>query len=291
MLPTMQAEGAAQGSLHAAGVQKVFANPDSGWPHLVLDDVELETKAGEFVSLVGPSGCGKSTLLKIIAGFEAPTSGTIEIDGQRLTGPGPDHVMVFQDYALFPWMNTVDNVEFGLRVQGLGRDERREQALDALDLVNLQHVARRPVYQLSGGMRQRVSIARALVLQPRVLLMDEPFGALDAQQRRLMQQELIRIWGETERTIVFVTHSLEEAIFLSDTVYLMSANPGQLIHRENILLERPRDETGEEFNEVKRRLWGLLEQEVRKAEARFGEALVDSPRRSWSPFKRKSSSR
>jgi NitT/TauT family transport system ATP-binding protein len=266
-------------------VAKEFRDRSTGRPLRVLDGVDMSAESGEFISIVGPSGCGKSTLLKIIAGFEGASSGQVELDGQPITKPGPDHVMVFQDYALFPWMNTVENVEFGLRVQGINRKERREMALDALGLVNLRHVASRPVYQLSGGMRQRVAIARALVLRPKILLMDEPFGALDAQQRRLMQTELMRIWQETGQTILFVTHSIDEAIYLSDTVLLMAANPGLFIHREVIELPRPREVTSAEFNEVKRRLWGLLEEEVTKTERLLGEQLghveEDAGRRRW----------
>ena len=264
-------------------VTKRYVDRTTGRPLVVLDGVDLTAGAGEFISIVGPSGCGKSTLLKIIAGFEQANAGEVHLDGKRITRPGPDHVMVFQDYALFPWMNTVENVEFGLRVQGMSRSERREQALEALSLVNLKHVATRPVYQLSGGMRQRVAIARALVLRPKILLMDEPFGALDAQQRRLMQIELMRIWEETGQTILFVTHSIDEAIYLSDTVLLMAANPGKFIHSERITLARPREVTSQEFNDVKRRLWGLLEAEVTKTERLFGEQLAsdaaEGPRR------------
>ena len=267
-------------------VAKEFRDRTTGRPLRVLDGVDLSAGSGDFISIVGPSGCGKSTLLKIVAGFERATSGHVELDGQQITKPGPDHVMVFQDYALFPWMNTVQNVEFGLRVQGIGRKERHEMALDALGLVNLRHVAKRPVYQLSGGMQQRVAIARALVLRPKILLMDEPFGALDAQQRRLMQIELMRIWQETGQTILFVTHSIDEAIFLSDTVLLMAANPGRFIHREEIELPRPREVTSAEFNEVKRRLWGLLEGEVTKTGRLLSEKLehadeASAGRRPW----------
>lgn len=269
------------GRFRLSGIEKVFRDQESGAPLKVLEDVDLEATAGEFISIVGPSGCGKSTLLKIIAGFEDPTGGSVHLDGREITEPGPDHIMVFQDYALFPWMNTVENVEFGLRVQGFSRDERRAKALDALDLVNLKHVSTRPVYQLSGGMRQRVAIARALVLRPKILLMDEPFGALDAQQRRLMQSELMRIWEDTKQTILFVTHSIDEAIFLSDRVLLMAANPGKFIHSEEITLVRPRDVTGTEFNLIKRRFWELLEKEVTKTEALLGESLAQPSRRSF----------
>ncbi len=250
------------------GVAKRFADRRSGRTVRALEDVDLTVSAGEFVSLVGPSGCGKSTLLGLIAGFDLPTAGEIEVAGRPVLKPGPDRVMVFQDYALLPWLNTVQNVEFVLRFQGYSGEKRRKAALEYLNLVRLQHVASRPIYKLSGGMRQRVALARALALRPRVLLMDEPFAALDAQQRGLMQRELSRIWSETGQTIIFVTHNLEEALFLSDRVALMTIDPGQIVLDQRVDIPTPRDVTGERFNELKRELGRLLENEVMKAEAK-----------------------
>jgi NitT/TauT family transport system ATP-binding protein len=251
--------------IHAVG--KTFEDRRSGRRVRALEAVDLSVASGEFVSIVGPSGCGKSTLLGLIAGFDAPSVGTIEVAGRSVTGPGPDRVMVFQDYALFPWLNAIENVEFVLRIQGMPKDKRRKTATEYLGLVHLEHVATRPIYKLSGGMRQRVALARALALRPRVLLMDEPFAALDAQQRGLMQRELSRIWAETGQTILFVTHNLEEALYLSDRIVLMTIDPGQIVLDESVDLPRPRDVTGERFNQLKREIGRLLESEVLKAEA------------------------
>lgn len=249
------------------GLRKDFKNRQTGQPFCVLDNVNLALRDHEFVSLVGPSGCGKSTLLKLIASFDKPTEGSIRVDGDPVSGPGPDRVMVFQDYALFPWMNTLENVTLGLKINGMGREERMETARSYLEMAGLEHVTHRAIYELSGGMRQRVSIARALALDPKVLLMDEPFGALDAQQRYIMQRELMKIWKETKKTILFVTHSLDEAVFLSDRVVLMGIDPGHIIWEQDLRsIERPRDETSVEFNRVKRELQVRLEDEIMKAE-------------------------
>jgi len=274
-MATTQAPPTGAPEILVRGVAKRFPDRRSGRTVRALEDVDLVVNAGEFVSIVGPSGCGKSTLLGLIAGFDTPTAGAIEVGGRPVLKPGPDRVMVFQDYALFPWLNTVENVEFVLRMQGYDGAKRKKAALEYLDLVRLRHVATRPIYKLSGGMRQRVALARALALRPRVLLMDEPFAALDAQQRGLMQRELSRIWAETGQTILFVTHNLDEALYLSDRVVLMTIDPGQIVLDQRMDVPRPRDVTGERFNELKRELGRLLESEVLKAEAkREQEALA-----------------
>ena len=274
-MATTQAPPTGAPEILVRGVAKRFPDRRSGRTVRALEDVDLVVNAGEFVSIVGPSGCGKSTLLGLIAGFDTPTAGEIEVGGRPVLKPGPDRVMVFQDYALFPWLNTVENVEFVLRMQGYDGAKRKKAALEYLDLVRLRHVATRPIYKLSGGMRQRVALARALALRPRVLLMDEPFAALDAQQRGLMQRELSRIWAETGQTILFVTHNLDEALYLSDRVVLMTIDPGQIVLDQRMDVPRPRDVTGERFNELKRELGRLLESEVLKAEAkREQEALA-----------------
>jgi NitT/TauT family transport system ATP-binding protein len=248
-------------------VVKDFSDPTTGKAWRVLDGINLEVEQGTFLCLIGASGSGKTTLLNLIAGFDHPSTGSIHVGGFPVTSPGPDRMMVFQDYALLPWLNTIGNVEFVLRAQHIGPEERRERAMEVLKLVGLAEFAARPVYRLSGGMKQRVALARALVVKPRVLLMDEPFAALDAQQRALMQRELIRLWQETKRTVVFVTHSLDEAIYLGDEVKLLTSRPGRLAVTEVVDLPRPRDSTSTEFNELKRRLGTVLNAEVERVEA------------------------
>jgi NitT/TauT family transport system ATP-binding protein len=247
-------------------VVKDFSDPTTGKAWRVLDGINLEVEQGTFICLIGASGSGKTTLLNLIAGFDHPSAGSIHVGGLPVTAPGPDRMMVFQDYALLPWLNTIGNVEFVLRAQHIRPEERRERAMEVLKLVGLAEFAARPVYRLSGGMKQRVALARALVVKPRVLLMDEPFAALDAQQRALMQRELIRLWQETKKTVVFVTHSLEEAIYLGDEVKLLT-RPGRLAVTEVVDLPRPRDSTSTEFNELKRRLGTVLSAEVERVEA------------------------
>jgi len=204
----------------------------------VLDRVSLNVRRGEFLCLLGPSGCGKSTLFNIIAGLEAPDAGEVLVEGEPVAGPGPDRVVVFQDGALFPWLTALGNVEFGLSLQRIPRDERRERAMAALELVRLARFADAYIHELSGGMRQRVAIARALALEPKLLLMDEPFAALDAQTRNIMHEELQRIWVRTGQTIIFVTHNVSEAIRLGDRVAVLSFRPGTI--KREVAIHRPR---------------------------------------------------
>ena len=206
----------------------------------VLDSVSLQIGAGEFFCLLGPSGCGKSTLFNIIAGLEQPDTGRVLVDGAQVTGPGPDRIVVFQDGALFPWLTVRGNVEFGLSMAGLPAAAVRERAMAVLELVRLSKFADSCIHELSGGMRQRVSIARALALEPRILLMDEPFAALDAQTRNVMQEELQRIWAQTGQTVIFVTHNVAEAVRLGDRVAVLSFRPGQLKRQVAIPNPRPR---------------------------------------------------
>ena len=229
-----------------------------GGSHVVLNKINLDIMQGEFVVLIGPSGCGKSTLLNIIAGFDRPTSGRVYVLGEPVNGPGPDKAMVFQDYGLLPWLNTRENVEIGLRLQGIRPTDRREISERFLRLVGLEEAKERPVYKLSGGMQQRVSIARALALNPTVLLMDEPFGALDAFQRAVMHKELARIWKATKATIIFVTHSLEEATFLGTRVVAMT--PGSVGFGGEIAIDlpAPRDALSPEFMAIKRNLMEMI---------------------------------
>jgi NitT/TauT family transport system ATP-binding protein len=205
-----------------------------------LDGISLTINEGEFVALLGPSGCGKSTLLNLVAGFEKTTEGTLLFDGETVTRPGPDRGVVFQEAALFPWLNVWQNVVFGPQVQGVARSEYESRARKLLKLVGLEAFAEALPVQLSGGMRQRVGIARVLAMSPRALLMDEPFGALDAQTRLSMQQLLLDVWQSLGTTVLFVTHDIDEAILLSDRICVMSARPGRIIRTIPIALARPR---------------------------------------------------
>jgi NitT/TauT family transport system ATP-binding protein len=232
-----------------------------------LVDINLQIGEGEFVCLLGPSGCGKSTLLKIIAGLIPATSGRITINGRPVRGPGPERAVVFQDYALFPWMTVRDNVEFGLEARKLPVAERREVSKRLLKVVGLSDFAERFPHQLSGGMKQRVSIARALAVDPSLLLMDEPFGALDAQTRQLLQDELLRIWREYRKTVVFVTHSIEEAIYLSDRIVVMTARPGRVKQIVMVPETRPRDMASIDMNQRQREVRAVLGEEIARAAA------------------------
>jgi NitT/TauT family transport system ATP-binding protein len=204
----------------------------------VLDDVSFHVSAGEFVALVGPSGCGKTTLLDLIAGLAKPDRGQILIDDKPIAGPGLDRGVVFQQYALFPWKTALGNVEFGLEAKGVAKVERKTRAHEYLDLVGLAAFGDRYPHELSGGMKQRVAIARALSFNPDVLLMDEPFAALDAQTREALQDELLRIWQRTGTTVVFITHSIDEAIYLGQRVLVMAAAPGRMTHSLDVRIER-----------------------------------------------------
>ena len=225
------------GTLHFADVSKVFGGPK---PVTALADVELTIGDGEFVALLGPSGCGKSTLLNLIAGFEVASSGRVEFDGADVTKPGPDRGVVFQEASLLPWLSVWENVVFGPKVQGLARADYEPRAREILELVGLGGFHDALPIQLSGGMRQRVGIARVLVMSPRALLMDEPFGALDAQTRLSMQQLLLDVWQNLGTTVLFVTHDIDEAILLADRVCIMSARPGRITREIAIDLRRPR---------------------------------------------------
>ncbi len=230
---------------------------------LAVKDFNLEVYQGEFISLVGPSGCGKSTFLDMLAGLNHPTSGEIRIDDKLITGPALDRGIVLQGYALFPWRTVRENVSFGLEIKGIGKEQRRSISQDFINLVGLQGFEDRYPYELSGGMKQRVAIARALAYDPEVLLMDEPFAAVDAQTREVLQDELLRIWEETHKTIVFVTHSIDEAVFLSDRVAVMTTNPGTIKEIVNIKLPRPRRvgdiRSSSDFSWIRHKVWELLQ--------------------------------
>jgi nitrate ABC transporter ATP-binding subunit len=234
------------------GVTKRFAAGDEEIEALAR--VDLTIAEGEFVCLIGASGCGKSTLLRIVAGFEEPTTGEVQVNGKPITGPGSDRGMVFQDYALFPWMSVKQNISFGPRQRNLPRAEIERVSSEFVRLVGLERFADRYPSQLSGGMKQRVAIARVLANDASILLMDEPFGALDALTREQLQHELLQIWARTRVTIIFITHSVEEAVLLADRVLVMSAGPGRIANDVPIDLPRPREVSSPEFNQVRRDL-------------------------------------
>ena len=236
--------------LTVRGVTKRFAVGDGEVE--ALAPVDLAIASGEFVCMIGASGCGKSTLLRIIAGFEEPTTGSVAIDGRPVTGPGSDRGMVFQDYALFPWMTVRQNISFGPRQRHLASLEIDRTTDEFVKMVGLERFADRFPNQLSGGMKQRVAIARVLANNANILLMDEPFGALDALTREQLQNELLQIWKRTGVTTIFVTHSVEEAVLLADRVLVMSAGPGRIDSDVRIDLPRPRDVSSPEFNALRR---------------------------------------
>jgi NitT/TauT family transport system ATP-binding protein len=232
---------------------------------LALRDVDLSVRDGEFVTIVGPSGCGKSTLLMLIAALMRPTSGAVRLDGALVTAPGSDRALVFQDFALLPWRTVLANVELGLELKGVPAPERLAIARRHIAMVGLGAFERSYPHQLSGGMRQRVGIARALAVEPQVLLMDEPFGALDAQIRQVMGSELLRIWERGRKTILFVTHDIDEAIYLADRTIVMSASPGRVIADIPVTLARPRPldiRNDPAFTAYRQRIWDLLQSEV-----------------------------
>jgi len=255
--------------IEITGVSHQFRREESDDENLVvLDDISLTVEDGSFVSFVGPSGCGKTTLLRIIDGLIRPRVGKVLIDGEIVCGPSANRAMVFQEFNLLPWRTVLKNIEFGLEVQGTNRRARRQAALDVLKRVGLTGFARYYPHQLSGGMKQRVGLARALSTSPTYLFMDEPFGALDPQIRELMQMELLRLLDAHRKTVIFVTHSVDEAIFLSDRILVLSARPGRILTTIPIELPRPRwkdDETiksSKEFVTYRQHIWHLLKQEL-----------------------------
>ena len=233
---------------------------DDGTLLTALDDLTLTVKDKEFVCVLGPSGCGKTTLLRMIAGLDTAAGGEILLDGESITGPNAKVGIVFQEYSLFPWRSIIDNVAFGPEMKGIGREERYRLAEQYLDLVGLTQFAKSYPSELSGGMRQRVAVARALALDPVVLLMDEPFGALDAQTRNMLQHELLTIWEKTKKTILFITHSVDEAVFLADRIVVLTPRPGRICESIPIDLTRPRDRTSVDFAKLRRHVLDLINQ-------------------------------
>jgi len=232
---------------------------------VALADINLEVREGEFICIVGPSGCGKSTLLNLVAGLDQPTAGAILLDGKPVNGPGPDRILLFQEHGLFPWLTVKENVEFGLRMTGVPKNERLERARHYLKLVHLARFEDSYVHQLSGGMKQRVALARSLVMEPSLLLMDEPFAALDAQTRDMLHDELERIWTETRKTILFITHNVREAVRLGDRVLLMTFRPGRIKQEFSIRLPRPRQIEEPDVAQAAHEVLGLLREETEKA--------------------------
>jgi NitT/TauT family transport system ATP-binding protein len=249
---------------------------------VAIESFSLDVSAGEFVSIVGPSGCGKSTLLDILAGLTKAAAGQILIDGKDVTGPALDRGIVMQGYALFPWRTVRKNVEFGLEMKGTPPSERKDISTKYIELVNLTGFEDRYPHELSGGMKQRVAIARALAYDPEVLLMDEPFAAVDAQTRETLQDELMRIWEKTGKTIVFVTHSIDEAVLLADRVVVMSPNPGNIRAIVEVELPRPRSNRemrgSSEFADVRQKVWANIQEEGAEAPAPAEEEGYNVPR-------------
>lgn len=235
-------------------VEKVFLT-SKGESKIALTQVNLEVKTGEFLCLLGPSGCGKSTLLNLIAGFDKPTAGEITIDGEPVKNPDPRYITIFQDYGLFPWRTVLENVEYGLELKGIPAAERKAIASRYIELVGLSKFAGSYPRELSGGMKQRVAIARALAVEPEILFMDEPFGALDAITRMKMQEEIVRIWQEKRCTVIFVTHDIDEAIYLADRIVIMSSSPGRIKSIVTVPLGRPRDRTGYDFGRIREEIY------------------------------------
>jgi NitT/TauT family transport system ATP-binding protein len=247
------------GELVIRNLTRTFVR-DDGSTLTAIEEVDLTISQEEFVCVLGPSGCGKTTLLRMVAGLDFATSGDILLDGEPIRGPNPKVGIVFQEYSLFPWRNVIDNVAFGLEMLGVGREERYQRADKYLELVGLSQFSHSYPSELSGGMRQRVAVARALALDPVVLLMDEPFGALDAQTRNLLQKELLEIWEKTKKTIMFVTHSVDEAVFLADRLIVLTPRPGRVCEVIPIDLDRPRDRTNVEFAHLRRKVLDLIAQ-------------------------------
>lgn len=237
-------------SLVIKGLNKHFENSEKA----TLNEIDLEIESGEFVCIVGASGCGKSTLLNLVAGLEKPTGGKIILDGVEVNGPGADRTVMFQEHGLFPWLNVIENVKFGMKLAGVPKEEQEKKAMHYLEMVHLQDYKDYPIHQVSGGMRQRTALARALTMDSKVLLMDEPFSALDKQTSNRLREELQRIWMETKKTILFITHSVEEAVYLGDRVVALSPDTGRIASIITIDIPRPRHVYSPEFVELRHKI-------------------------------------
>ena len=257
----------AQTKLQATGLRHEYYQPRTGGRLLALDNINLQVEDGEFVTIVGPSGCGKTTFINLCDGFLKPTAGQIAIDGKVVTGPGIDRGMVFQDSCLMPWRTVFKNVIFGLECQKLDNGDGQSRARKFIKLVGLEGFEDHYPHELSGGMQQRCNLARALTVDPKILIMDEPFAALDAQTREIMQLELLRIWREAGKTVLFITHQINEAIYLADRVIVFGARPGKVKETIKIDIQRPRPlstKREKKFLEYEDHLWTLIEEEVKK---------------------------
>jgi NitT/TauT family transport system ATP-binding protein len=266
--------------LQAIDVSMEYNQPRTGHRLLAIDGLSIAIEESEFVSIVGPSGCGKSTFLKVVDGLCAPTRGKVLLDGREVSKPGRDRAMVFQDASLFPWYTVLRNVAYGLECQGLGTKHACDRARPLIGLVGLEGFESHYPYELSGGMQQRVNLARALAVNPELLLMDEPLAALDAQTRELMQAELLNIWSQTQKTVLFITHQIDEAVYLSDRVLVMSARPGRILADIRIEIARPRDlavKHSVDFLEYVDRIWKLLESQAKRT--MLAEQLVGATAR------------
>lgn len=273
-LSPLMASTLAQPQIVIDNVNKRFNT--AGHEVVALKNINLTIQPGEFVCLLGPSGCGKSTLLNAIAGFSPPSSGMISTNGQTVSAPGPDRGMVFQEYALFPWMSVAKNIAFGLEIKGMDKAEIHQRVNTLMEKLHLYEFRERYPKDLSGGMRQRVAIARILALDSPIMLMDEPFGALDALTRRNLQDELLRIWEEYRKTIIFVTHSIEESIYLADRIVVLTYRPGTVKADIKVTLPRPRDTSLGEFNNLKRELACMvMEEQQRFANDEIKQSAVD----------------
>ncbi|MGO4370524.1 ABC transporter ATP-binding protein [Paenibacillus sp. 2TAB19] len=265
--------------IRVKGVGKTFAQR-GGASYVALDDIDFEIGKGEFVSILGPSGCGKSTLLNLVAGLERADHGRVEANGKEVTAPGPDRIVVFQDHALYPWLTVLENVAFGLKQKGIKKKERRERAMEQIRTVHLGKFADRYPHELSGGMKQRVAIARALVMDPEILLMDEPFAALDEQTRLLLHKELEQIWLNTRKTILFITHNIREAVTLSERVLVMSTRPGRIKKEYRVQAIRPREAGDSVLHHIEKQIMDTLAAELEKvAKEEYGNdyTLEKSP--------------
>lgn len=247
--------------LQLNSIRKFFPETDKE----TLSDINLTVEEGEFICIVGPSGCGKSTLLNLVAGLDTPTDGSIILDGNEIKGTGADRVVMFQEAALYPWLNVMENVMFGMDAAGISKEKQKEKAEKYLKMVQLWHYRNYPVHQISGGMKQRTALARALALDSKLLLMDEPFSALDKQTINLLREELEKIWEKTGKTIFYVTHSVEEAIYFADRVVVMSENPGRIRSVIPVDLPRPRDIESEPFTSLRRQILSEVQLSARKS--------------------------